>query len=825
MPEDLPKKVLQLNLTPTNGQTHNIINTNSNNINIISNYNTNSNSNHLTLNHGSLNHHHSRKSSTTTTNTVNSNTTYNVLDYYAEIDDDTSNNNIPSNSPKVQSFQSNHGSSTNTNVYPFNLIVNHSPTKSSHLKDSVIKIDRNLEYNDNQIKEDDNEQDDDEEKEEDKDEEEDENEDNEGMDGYIDPSFYIKQSKLTTQENISPSHITKHETLDSIVTSRENFSKFKKKINDIITIKENSSTSTFSSNFTRNKSSSQMKKSIKNSDCDRYGFKKVNQYITTKDYNDWWNEYCPHLIRRKAKWIKLLEKNGLYLTNNGMPSRFPVKSEEMSKFVKKGIPAEWRGQAWFSFVHGNERIKENKGLYEELVKQSIDLVNENTDAIEKDLHRTFPENTYFKNYTDPLTSLDIESPMLNTLRRVLKCFSLYKPTIGYCQSLNFITGLLLLFLNEEETFWMLVIITEKFLPGVHEANLEGLAVNQGMLLLCLKQHLPDVWKIIMDNDRDNLNDEINEDDTSYLFFLPTLTFCTTSWFMSLFIGVLPIETTLRIWDIIFYEDSKTIFQICLGIFKMLDPELRKAYCRAHGLTNSNSVVSQLSLHSDTDLNSIKLSSNNRRNSNLSENSSIFNHSQSSFNREMLSSELFQMIQNTPKRILNVNLFIEECFRLDSSTFCKLTQSEITRCRAFVISSRERHASLIEKRKELGMSQEERRELLRQERELSINGLGLRNVWNDGKNNHNQSNKGKRGSNGSTKRHSNDSNTKDNNNNTKNSSNNNNGNGFDSDNINNILNKDVMGKTGRGLRTAYWNVSLNRRIKKIYSKGSEPNPGF
>lgn len=754
--------------------------------------------NNLSLNNKSY-LQHSRKSSANTMNTATSNTTYTVLDYYAGMDSEDE-----SASLMNRASSSNTNSNTN-NINFYNGIPNYSPGKSSTLKEMLASGNPQIieEGNDNNTSE----------------EQSQLQENDDTISSYIESSDADSQSislnmskppALTINGNSSSSHITKHETLESIQTSRENFRKFKSKINEIIKIKDTSST-TFSSNF-RNKSS-KLKTTIKNSDCDRYGFKKTNQYITTKDYNDWWDEYCPHLIRRKSKWIKFLEKSGLYLNDDSIPSRFPVKSDEMSKFVKKGIPAEWRGQAWFSFVHGNDKIKENKGLYEELVKQSIDLVNEHTDAIEKDLHRTFPENNYFKNYTDPITKTEMESPMLNTLRRVLKCFSLYKPTIGYCQSLNFITGLLLLFLDEEETFWMLVIITEKFLPGVHESNLEGLAVNQGMLLLCLKQHLPDVWKIIMDNDRDDYDtsDPSNTDDTSYLFFLPTLTFCTTSWFMSLFIGVLPIETTLRIWDIIFYEDSKTIFQICLGIFKMLDPDLRKVYCRAHGLSNPSTIVSQLSLHSDSDLhstglNALKLSSNNRSSSTLEDHGK----SSSSLNKELLSSELFQLIQNTPKRILNVNLFIEECFRQDSSTFCKLTQNEIQRCRNFVISSRERHANLIEKRKELGMSPEERRELLRQERELSVNGLGLNSLWDSTRQNrhhHHHSH-----SNGTKSRKvSGDYNDRRYSTNSTNNSNNNNVN--------------VMGKTGRGLRTAYWNVSLNRRIKKIYSKGSEQSPGF
>ncbi len=37
--------------------------------------------------------------------------------------------------------------------------------------------------------------------------------------------------------------------------------------------------------------------------------------------------------------------------------------------------------------------------------------------------------------------------------------------------------------------------------------------------------------------------------------------------MSLFIGTLPIESVLRVWDVLFYEGSRTLFRTALCIFK------------------------------------------------------------------------------------------------------------------------------------------------------------------------------------------------------------------------------------------------------------------
>ncbi|VEU21620.1 DEKNAAC102700 [Brettanomyces naardenensis] len=427
------------------------------------------------------------------------------------------------------------------------------------------------------------------------------------------------------------------------------------------------------------------KNSILHSGRDRYGFKKANNHISEGEYDNWWVSYSQYLIKRKKKWEKMMAKNGLPTANNVAPTRFPPRSESLRKFVRKGIPAEWRGNAWFYFARGSEKLRENKDVYDRLVDQTMDIINENTEAIEKDLHRTFPENIHFKNIRIQQANGEVieeESPLLQTLRRVLKCFSLYRPSIGYCQSLNFIAGLLLIYMDEERAFWMLVIISERYLPGIHDFNLEGVNVHQGVLLLCLRQYLPDVWGMIVDK-----NDvRYQEGTNAFLYDLPALSFCTTSWFMSIFIGVLPTETTLRVWDCLFYEDSKTIFQIALTIFKMMEPELHRI--------------------ADRDTNE---------------------------DEEFLSSELFQVIQNFPKKLLDVNRMMEECFRF--SNFSKLTQDEVVKCKQYVIESRSRYHNLIKKRSAIGLKESDRKELIKSSETLENKKIGLKALnWN-GKLNH------------------------------------------------------------------------------------------
>ena len=220
-------------------------------------------------------------------------------------------------------------------------------------------------------------------------------------------------------------------------------------------------------------------------------------------------------------------------------------------------------------------------MYAKLAKDASTLKDNNTDMIERDLHRTFPDNIYYRpdGYVKPNTGIDQTEPsIITSLRRVLQAFALYRPKVGYCQSLNFIAGLFLLFLNEEKSFWMLVLVTTEFLPNVHDANLEGANIDQAVLMLSIKENLPAIWSkmgsghdIMSPGTDANNTNRINVNDM--MSRLPPITLVTAAWFMSAFTGILPIETTLRVWDCFFYEGSKILFRIALTILKLGEPRI------------------------------------------------------------------------------------------------------------------------------------------------------------------------------------------------------------------------------------------------------------
>ncbi len=299
---------------------------------------------------------------------------------------------------------------------------------------------------------------------------------------------------------------------------------------------------------------------------DQYGFLKASHHISIAQYNAWNTKYISGQARRTKKWSSFMKEQGL---PTYLPSRFPDRSVKAQRYVRKGIPPAWRGAAWFHYAGGHVLLNTQPTLYNTLLSQSDDLNDNDKESIERDLHRTFPDNVHFKpdcSSTTPTPHPSPEPPLLASLRRVLQAFALHSPRVGYCQSLNFLTGLLLLFLPEEKAFWMLHIITTDFLPGTHEISLEGANVDLWVLMIALKESIPGIWAKI------GVGGE--EDTGVHGARLPPISLCTTSWFMSLFIGTLPIESVLRVWDVLFYEGSKALFRVALAIFKIGEQRIK-----------------------------------------------------------------------------------------------------------------------------------------------------------------------------------------------------------------------------------------------------------
>jgi hypothetical protein len=354
---------------------------------------------------------------------------------------------------------------------------------------------------------------------------------------------------------------------------------------------------------------------------DKYGFKKSYKYISKKRQEEYEVYYQKVLERREQKWNLLLEEHG---------GKFPPKSTKLKRFIRKGIPGYIRSYCWLYYSGAKEEMSNNEGLYVKLLNCEFEeknkgLTKKNSKAldciycVEKDLFRTFPDNKYFevdssvlemetnKNSTSPSEKYYV-NPYIGSLRNILVAFVYYSLpksdngyggtsyTIGYCQSLNYIAGLLLLIFSqnnedlfksnataiEEMCFWVFATLIGKILPKemYGENGMEGAIIEQELLWNLIiaengrKFGVKKVakWKKDMEKKNNIMNGLDGVPESENLTKLGILTF---KWMTTCFVGILPIETVLRVWDCIFTEGSITILRVTLTLLRIYENDISK----------------------------------------------------------------------------------------------------------------------------------------------------------------------------------------------------------------------------------------------------------
>ncbi|XP_015263876.1 PREDICTED: TBC1 domain family member 8B [Gekko japonicus] len=210
------------------------------------------------------------------------------------------------------------------------------------------------------------------------------------------------------------------------------------------------------------------------------------------------------------------------------------RTRKTRDLIVRGIPEVLRGELWLLFSGAVNDMATNPGYYGELVEQSLGTCTLATDEIERDLRRSLPEHPAFQSDTG-----------ISALRRVLTAYAYRNPRIGYCQAMNILTSVLLLYAKEEEAFWLLVAVCERMLPDYFNRRIIGALVDQGVFEELIREHLP----------------QLTDHMTDMTFFSSV----SLSWFLTLFISVLPIESAVNVVDCFFYDGIKAILQLGLAV--------------------------------------------------------------------------------------------------------------------------------------------------------------------------------------------------------------------------------------------------------------------
>uniref|UniRef100_A0A1I8H8F2 Rab-GAP TBC domain-containing protein n=1 Tax=Macrostomum lignano TaxID=282301 RepID=A0A1I8H8F2_9PLAT len=228
-----------------------------------------------------------------------------------------------------------------------------------------------------------------------------------------------------------------------------------------------------------------------------------------------------------------------------------TKTTELKSLIRGGIPRMYRSAVWRELIHAQvQEIRSVRGqqYYSGLVQRATesDIVAKHRKQISLDLMRTMPGNVRFE-------SSDSEG--IQKLQEILQAFCLHNPSVGYCQGMNFIAGMGLLFLSKEDAFWLLVAVTEcYFHPLYFTGSLLGAQADQLVLKDLIRRQMPNLHEHIS-----NLDIDVGT--------------VTLNWFLAIYFDALPFETLLRLWDCFLLEGPKVLFRFALAVLKSSEAAL------------------------------------------------------------------------------------------------------------------------------------------------------------------------------------------------------------------------------------------------------------
>ncbi|XP_022084449.1 TBC1 domain family member 1-like [Acanthaster planci] len=243
-----------------------------------------------------------------------------------------------------------------------------------------------------------------------------------------------------------------------------------------------------------------------------------------------YEEITPCLKEVTVTWEKILSR----------PNRSSIRlsKEEVNDTFKQGIPKTRRGEIW-QFICEQQKLN---GLtngnvpqhepYKELLKE----LTIHQHAILIDLGRTFPTHPYFAN---PLGRGQL------SLFNLLKAYSLLDTDVGYCQGLSFVAGVLLMHMDEEQSFEMLVFLMYSL----------GFRRQYKPDMIALQIQMYQLSRLLHDFHK-RLYDHLEQNEIS-----PSL--YAAPWFLTLFASQFPLGFVAKVFDLIFLQGFDVIFKVAL----------------------------------------------------------------------------------------------------------------------------------------------------------------------------------------------------------------------------------------------------------------------
>ncbi|KAH3760228.1 GTPase-activating protein GYP2 [Pelomyxa schiedti] len=268
---------------------------------------------------------------------------------------------------------------------------------------------------------------------------------------------------------------------------------------------------------------------------------------------DWFNKYLqPVREGGEVMWYTYFKKYG-----SGADM---VKTTFLSELVHQGIPNMLRGTIW-QIVCGAIHMREY--WPGDLVQSTPEAVAE----IDRDINRSMPDHPYYQ--TDEGQA---------ELKSVLVKYARANPSIGYCQAMNIITALLLLYMQSEQALHVLHALCENILHDYFTPSMIGMMTDQNVLAKLISLHFKKVDEHLIEQG------------------VPIPLF-GIKWFMCLYINSLPYKFVLRIVDRVLSDGVLTLFRVALCVIKFLEEFILSS-------TDADLLIRQLTMAEQSPLQSV-----------------------------------------------------------------------------------------------------------------------------------------------------------------------------------------------------------------------------
>ncbi|XP_061171112.1 USP6 N-terminal-like protein [Saccostrea echinata] len=235
--------------------------------------------------------------------------------------------------------------------------------------------------------------------------------------------------------------------------------------------------------------------------------------------------------KRSKKWQKMVSE-----------WEQSCRGEKFVRRIYKGIPADVRGLVWARILNINQTREEQNGVYMAMRDKTREK-SSHIRQIDIDVQRTYRNHTLFS---------EQYGVKQKSLFHVLAAYSVYNTEVGYCQGMSEIAALLLMYLNEEDSFWGL---SELFCSQQH--GMHGFFVPGFPKFHRYQEH----HDVILNKFLPKVREHFEKNDVKPSLYLP-------KWYLQSFLGSIPFSLSLRLWDIYIFEGEKVFSAMAYNIIKL-----------------------------------------------------------------------------------------------------------------------------------------------------------------------------------------------------------------------------------------------------------------